>query len=157
MSDSQFDATTFLDATTTEANERRPPIPAGKILTGIIGEPNIRQTEGKKEKTLGQTFTWLDLPIVFDLNQDPEVRSVVGQDQVTLRFSTGLETTANGALDNSKGKNNGLRVLRDALGMNVPGQPFSIRMMQGKPVRCKIGSRPYQGEVYDEIDSLVKP
>ena len=97
MSDSQFDATTFLDATTTEANERRPPIPAGKILTGIIGEPAIRQTEGKKEKTLGQTFTWLDLPIVFDLNQDPEVRSVVGQDQVTLRFSTGLETTANGA------------------------------------------------------------
>jgi len=50
MTDSQFDSSTFLDATTTEANERRPPIPAGKVLLGIIGEPNIRQTEGKKEK-----------------------------------------------------------------------------------------------------------
>jgi len=36
---SGFDPTVFLGATMTEANTRRPPIPAGSVLVGTFGEP----------------------------------------------------------------------------------------------------------------------
>jgi hypothetical protein len=154
MNDSVFDPSTFLDATTTEANTRRPPVPAGTDLVGIIGEPVPRQTQGVKDPS--KTYLFLDIPITFDLNEAPNIKEITGVDQLTLRHSISLDTTPSGALDNSKGKNGGLRVLREALGMNNPGEPFSIRAIQGRRIRAKIKQRTYQGELFDEIDSVAK-
>jgi hypothetical protein len=153
---SNFDPSVFLQATTTEANTRRPPIPGGTVLLGTIGEPKIRQTEGKKEAVLGQTFTWLDLPIALDLTANPTLREKIGQDSVTLNWSTRLDTTEQGGFDMSTGKNNGLRQLREALDLNKPGDTFGLLMVQGRPVRCSIKNEPYEGEVYDKIDKLSR-
>lgn len=151
-----FDPDTFLGATLTEANVKRPPIPGGLDFLGTIGAPKIRQTEGKKEAVLGQTFTWLDLPIELDLSTNPQVAQQVGVDKVTLTWSTRLDTTEQGGFDMASGKNNGLRQLREALNLNQAGQPFSLLMVQGRVVRCKIKNEPYEGEVYDRIASLAR-
>ena len=153
---SNFDPASFLDATTTEALTRRPPIQAGIELVGIIGEPKPRQSQGKKDPTA--TFTFLDLPVEIDLTQNPAVAAAIGQAKVTLTYGFMIDITASGALDTSPGKNGRLRQLRDALGMNKPGEAFSIRNLQGRQIRVKIGHRVNEmdGEVYDQIDGVAK-
>lgn len=157
-----FDPSVFMSATTTEANTRRPPIPAGTVLVGTIGEPKWSQSEGKQEKNLGVVYTWLELPIELDLTQNPTVLARVFGDgasegKVTLVWKTSIDVAKDGqGFDMGTGKNNGLRQLRTALDMNTPGQPFSVPMVQGRPVRVVIGARTYEGEVYDQINSLAK-
>lgn len=153
---SGFDPSLFLGATLTEANVRRPAIPAGLSFPGTLGTPTSRQSEGKKESNLGQLYTWVDIPVEVDITSNPQVRELVGQDKVNLRYSFGLDMTPSGGLDMGIGKNNGLRILRDALGMNVAGQPFNIFMAAGRQVLCRISNRPYQGEIFDEISTIAK-
>lgn len=153
---SGFDPNQFLSALTSEANVRRPPIPAGLSFPGTLGQPTARQTEGKKETNLGVIYNWIDLPVEVDISGNPQVRALVGQDKVSLRYSFRLDVTASGGFDMSPGKNQGLRILRDAVGMNQAGQAFNILMVAGRQVLCKIGNRPYQGDVFDEIDSIAK-
>jgi hypothetical protein len=158
MNDSMsgFDPNTFLGATLTEANTRRPPIPGGLSFPGTLGTPVSRTTEGKKESNLGKVYTFVDIPVEVDLTTNPSVRDLVGQDKVNLRYSFSLDISSSGVLDMAPGKNNGLRQLREALNMNTQGQPFNLMMVPGRQLLCKIGNRPYQGEVYDEIDSIAR-
>ncbi len=151
-----FNPDSFLDSTTTDALTRRPPIPAGTELLGIIGEPKPRQSQGKKDPTA--TFTFLDLPVEFDLTQNPQVRAHVGQDKVTLTYGFMVDITASGALDTAPGKNGRLRQLREALDMNKPGQTFNPRMLQGRQARFKISHRinEMDSEVYDQVDGVAK-
>lgn len=152
---SVFDSQTFLDATTTEANSRRPPLPAGRDFIGIIGDlKEPRQVQGKKDPT--QTYTFLELPIKIDLTATPDVHTAIGVDSVVLNHSIRIDLTESGSLDNSPGKNGGLRQLREALGLNVPGQSFSMRMMVGRPVRVKIKHETYEGEIFDRTDGVAK-
>jgi len=51
---------------------------------GTLGEPKFRQTEGKKESNLGQTYTWLDIPVTIDLSQYPDLKESLGADQVIV-------------------------------------------------------------------------
>lgn len=151
-----FDPVSFLEQSTTEALTRRPPIQAGIELQGIIGEPKARQSAGKKDPTA--TFTFLDLPVEFDLTQNPQVAAAVGQDKVTLTYGFLVDITPSGALDTSPGKNGRLRQLREALGMNKPGESFNPRSLQGRMARFKISHRinEVDGEVYDQIDGVAK-
>jgi hypothetical protein len=151
-----FDPASFLDATTQDALTRRPPIPAGTELVGIIGEPKPRQSQGKKDPTA--TFTFLDLPIELDLTQNPAIRQLIGQDKVTLTYGFMVDLSPSGGLDTSPGKNGRLRQLREALGMNTAGQAFNPRMLQGRQVRVKISHRinEMDGEVYDQVDGVAK-
>lgn len=154
---SGFDPNTFLGSTLTEANLRRPPIPAGTALPGVLGLPTARQTEGKKETNLGQIYTWVDIPIEVDLTANPRVRELVGQDKVPLRYSFRLDVKPGGAIDMAMGKNGGLRNLREALNKNNTGDSFNLLTdVQGRVVLCSISNRPYQGEVFDEIDSIAR-
>src|SRR5579864_1023292 len=114
MTDSVFDPSAFLDSTTTDAFTRRPPLPANSEYVGMIGEPKTRQTKGTKEDNKDEIYTWLDLPIVIDLTAYPQQQSALNMDQVTLQFSTRLDTTPQGTLDGGTGKNTGLRQVRDA-------------------------------------------
>lgn len=156
MNDSSFDPSTFLGATLTQASVRRPPIPGGLSFPGTLGTPISRQTEGKKESNLGQIYTWIDIPIEVDLTTNPPVRELVGQDKVNLRYSFRLDITPSGGLDLSPGKNTGMRILREALNMNKEGEPFNLLMIPGRQVLCSIKNRPYQGEIYDEVDTIAR-
>ena len=54
------------------------------------------------------------------------------------------------------GKNGKLRRYRESLDMNTPGVPFSLRQMIGRQIRVKIKHEPYEGEMYDRVDSVAK-
>lgn len=151
---SQFDPSLFLDATTTEANTRRNPIPAGTDVTATIGDLKPREWKKKDDPSKGGIA--LDVPLEIDLTAYPDLKAVVGADKVTLTDSIMLDLTEAGAIDNSPGKNSKLRRYREALGMNVPGQPFSPRAMTGRLIKVKIKHRTYEGELYDEVDSIAK-
>lgn len=153
---STFDPTQFLDATTTEAATRRPPLPVGDYL-GVLGAPDVRPVQGKKDPS--QTYIFVDFPVTIDLTSYPTARHLVGQDTVKLRYSMSLDVNGTG-IDWSPGKNTGLRFLREATGTNVPGQSFNIRGLEGRMIKAKVIHREYpenSGEMQDNIASVAKP
>lgn len=152
---SQFDPQTFLDATTTEAQVKRPPLPAGSVLIGTISEITMRAWQGKKDP--GQSGVAADLMIDLDLSATPDLQSLVGGlPKITVKDGIMLDLNDGGMIDWGIGKNGKLRRYREALGMNTAGQPFNIRQMQGRQLRVKVKHRPYEGELYEEVDSVAK-
>lgn len=158
---SAFDPTQFLDAVTEEAATRRPPLPATQTYIGIIGKPKVRQSEGKKESNRGEIYTFVDFPIEVDLNQYPDVKAQLGGalEKVTLNHGVSLHVTAVGAIDWAPGRNGGMRQMREAVGMNVPGESFAISRMEGRPIMLKIKHEEYppgSGDLQDRVDSVMK-
>ena len=151
---SQFDPATFLDATTTEASTRRNPIPAGLDLAGVLGEVKARTWQGTKDPS--KSGVVMDVPVEIDLNAYPDVMKQVGVPKVTITDGIMLDLTEAGTIDFSPGKNGKLRRYREALGMNKAGEVFSFRMMQGRQIKVKISHRTYEGDVFDQIDSVAK-
>ncbi len=150
-----FDASTLLDATTTDALTRRPALPAGTELLGTIMEPKPRQSQGKTDPT--KVYTFLDIPIELDLTVRPDLMKQQGDlDKVTLTYGIGIDLNEAGAIDTAPGKNGRLRQLRDALGLNDPGKSFNLRMLQGRQIRVVISHRTNDGEIYDQIDKVAK-
>ncbi len=155
---SAFDPASFLSATTTEAAKARPPLPAGRDFLATIGEPKGRQVQGKKDAT--KQYIFIDFPMEIDLSVDPALRDAIGQDKVILTYGTSLDVTDGGAIDWAPGRNTGLRLMRNALNMNNPGDPFNIQAMQGRTIRVTISHEEYpegSGEFRDRIKSVAKP
>lgn len=150
--ESGFDPSQFLDATTQEALVKRPPLPAGSVFLAEVGEPKVRTWQSNKPEAKVKSGVAIDLPIILTKELDPSLPA----DRVTLTPGIMLDLTEAGLIDWSSGKNGGLRRWREALNMNTPGEPFSIRQMQGRQVKVSIKHRIYEGETYDEIDSPVK-
>lgn len=151
---SAFDPKVLLDAQTTEANSTvRIPVPAQEHVA-IITEVDIRS--GNKD---GKDWSFLDVTYAID---DPAVKSLLGRDKVQLTQGVSLDFTPTGGLDYSKGRNVMLGRLRDAVGLNVPGQPFSFRMLVGKPVKILVTHSPstrpgaQPGDVFENVSAFVK-
>lgn len=151
---SMFDPKTLLDATTTEANSTvRIPIDAGEHVA-VIGEVGIRN--GNKD---GRDWAFLD--VTYDID-NPELKAKLGRDKISLTQGVGLDFTPIGGLDYSKGKNVMLGRLREAVGLNVPGQPFGFRMLQGKVVKILVNHKPstkpgaQPGDVFENVDAFAK-
>jgi hypothetical protein len=149
---SQFDPNLLLDSAVTTAFVKRPPIPAGVELVGTIGKVDIKQ--GEKD---GKPWTRLQIPVEFDLSQNPTVAAqLVGFPKVILLDGVMLDVTDQGMIDQAPGKNGRLRRWRDALGMNQDGVAFSPRSMEGRAVKCRIKQEPYEGDIYDRVDTVAK-
>lgn len=151
---SNFDPAAFLDTTYTESNTKRNPIPSGTDIVGVIGEPKARVWQGKADPT--KSGTVVDVPIEIDLSSYPDLQTKVGVPKVTLVDGIMLDQTEGGMLDFSPGKNSKLRRYREALGLNKSGEAFSFRMMQGRTIRVKVSHRTYEGDIFDQVDSVAK-
>jgi len=147
-----FDPSVFLDATITEPNTKRSPLPAGRDFVGIIGEVKMRTWQGKADPTKSGIVA--DVPIEIDLSAYPDVQ--IGAAKVTLTDGIMLDTTEAGMIDTSPGKNGKLRRYRESLGMNEAGKPFSFHAMQGRTIKVKISHRTYEGDIFDQVDSVAK-
>ncbi len=152
---SEFDPSKFLDATTTEALVKRPPLPIGDYV-GTITDISVREWNSKKPDAKVKSGIAFDLKVELDMTAYPHAQEVVGVPKITLTPGIMIDTTASGAIDWSAGKNGALRRYREALGMNTPGETFSPRQMVGRLLRVKIKHREYEGEFYDEVDSVSK-
>lgn len=152
---SNFDPSVYLDATITEPTVRRPPIPAGREIVGVIQEIKTpRAWQGKQDPT--KSGIAVDVPIKFDLSAYPDLASLLGVTELVVSDSIMLDLTPQGGIDNAKGKNNKLRRYREALDMNKPGDTFSFRMMQGRLIKAKFGQKIVDGEQFDQIDGVTR-
>lgn len=154
MNETTFDPNLFLDAAMSEPLTKRPPLPQGSVWIGVIGEVTTRQWTGKQDPT--KSGWAVDFPLLLDLSSDPAMVAVQGTDRVTLKGGIMIDTKENGAIDNAPGKNGALRKYREAVDLNKPGDSFSFRMLTGRMVKVKIKHREYQGEMFDEVDSVAR-
>lgn len=152
-----FDPNTFLSQRTSEQAKRRPPLPAGTELLGVIGENFAVRSYPNKKNPGAPDYIFLDVPIRLDLSTRPDLVKQQGTDNLTMTHSVGLDYTSEGALDWSVGRNGGLRIYREALNLNQPGQSFGIPDLTGRPIKAKISHRTNNNEIYDQIDSVAKP
>lgn len=147
-----FDPNALLDATLTEPSVRRPPLPVGDY-TAVVGEVSAQPWQSKDGAKSG--VKW-NVPLTIQVPADVQQSLGIEQPTVLLTHGLMLDLTPQGALDNSPGKNRGIRQYREALDMNKPGDSFSARKMQGQVVLVKVTHREYQGEIMEDIGGVAK-
>jgi hypothetical protein len=125
---SQFDAEAFMNSSTTDANSTAyTPVPEGEFQAAIASvTPRVTGT-GKALLNIGWKV------------DDETVRNETGMAEPMVYQTIWLDVTESGGLDTGKGKNVGLGKLRDALGQNKPGAPWSPGMMVGQVAIVRVG------------------
>ena len=118
--------TSFMEQTTSEVlDTERPRSEPGEYQANVL-EINVRDFYSeRKEKT------YVVMDIFWDVD-DPKVKALLDSDSNRIRQTVFLDMNDSGTgLDFSKGKNTGLGKVRDAVGQNIPGQPWSPTMLIG--------------------------
>lgn len=133
---STFNPDTFLSMETANAlPSKYTPYPAAEYRA------NVTDVKGATVKTKNGDKPVLT--VTFGLLDADNIRSQLGLDanaELTVRRDYWLDLTDGGAWDFGPNKNVQLGQLREALGQNKPGQPWSPLMMRGAgPVLIKVG------------------
>jgi hypothetical protein len=144
-----FDPATFLNQTFDEALDTKvTPCPVGEFA-GLAEKVDVKPWAARDGSSSG-----LKLEIVWDI-QDEGAKSVAMRDPLRVRQQQMLDLTETGSLDMGKGKNVGLGRIREALGLNTPGEPFAFSMIQGRMATCKVSHRVSGEDIFDEIKAIV--
>lgn len=149
-----FDVTSFLDSTTTEANSTvATPVPEGEF-TAIVDKIDARTWTSKKDPTM----SGVTLEVIWNID-DQGVKDLLGRDKITVKQGVMLDLTDAGSLDFGKGRNVSLGKLREALGLNVPGQAFAPSMLVGRMGKVMVKHR-IDGDkpdvIYAEVRGVAK-
>lgn len=127
------------------------PCPPGDYVGIISDKLEFRQSQGKKDPS--KTYTFLDTLIKID---DARAREVTGRDNLAVRYSCSIDLTEDGrGLDMSKGKNIGLNRLREAVGQNHGGRPWSPQMLVGQALKVKVENEPRDDDPSQLRDSIA--
>ena len=149
-----FDPNTFMDMTVQDANSTvSVPVPAGEYIA-FIETVAARQWNSKDDPSKAG----MALDVTWNID-DQNVKQLLERDKVTVKQGIMLDVTEHGGLDMGKGKNVGLGRLREAVGLNNPGQPFGFKMLEGRPAKIVVSHRPdpKQPEViYAEVKAVAK-
>lgn len=156
-----FDPNAFLDQTTDQASEKRPPLPAidyNAVIKDVVSEK--WESKDKVDEATGTLKSGIRLNIALELDLPQEIKDAVGIEKMTLtdRVMVDLNDSKT-AIDYSRGKNNRLRTYREATNLNVAGQPFSARMLVGKMVRVRVVHEEYpqgSGNVREQPGAISK-
>lgn len=145
-----FDPNTFLNQTVDSALDTKVvPCPAGEYLA-LAEKVDIKTWSSKDGSSSG-----LKLEILWDI-QDEAVKALLGRDSVKVNQQQILDLTEEGGLDVGKGKNVGLGRIREALGLNVPGEPFAFPMLQGRMATVTVSHRINGEDIHAEIKKIAK-
>lgn len=124
---SQFDADAFMNSSVAEANSTQyTPVPEGEFQASIASVTPRSTNTGKALLNIGWKV------------DDETVRVETGMAEPMVYQTIWLDVTDSGGLDMGKGKNVGLGKLRDALGQNKPGQPWSPGMLVGQVALIRV-------------------
>ena len=108
------------------------PVPLGD-WEGTLGKPTFRQAVIKKGERTGEVMTFMDIMISFEDN--PEVVAECKRPKPSIRHSVILTLTEDGkGISEEEGENVDLGRLREACGLNEPGDDFSPAMLEGQRV-----------------------
>lgn len=146
-----FDPTTFLNSEVDVALDTKiVPCPAGEYpaLSEKVDAVPWQTKDGSK--------SGVKLAIIWDI-QDENAKQVTGRDPTRVRQDIMLDLTETGQLDLGKGRNVGLGRLRQALGLNNPGEPFNMGMLQGRMALVTVSHRSGDNpeDIYDEIRKVA--
>ena len=148
---SMFSPEQFLDMQTTDSNDTKViPVPAGEFIA-VVEEVKARAWTSKQDPS--KAGIALDIQLSID---DSNVKQLLGRDKVTVKQGIMLDMTESGGLDMGKGKNTGLGSVREALGLNTPGQPFSPTMLTGRVAKVKVEHRVDGENIYAEVKAVAK-
>lgn len=127
------------------------PVPEGD-WPAVCTKYEFRQVDSKKT---GKTY--FSLETFWDIDSS-EVEQVTGRDKNSVRYSCFLDLTDHGTLDMGKGKNVQLGRLREALGQNVAGKPWSFGDMIGQVAMLQVTHRidDSSGDVFAEAKKVAK-
>lgn len=150
---SAFSPEAFLDATITEPTVKRPPLPVEFDYTAVIGQITSREWTGKADPT--KSGIALDIPLTLEIPAEVQASLGLSMSTIQMKDSIMLDLTPNGMIDNSPGKNRRLRVYREALDMNKPGDVFSPRKMEGQAVKVKIVHKMWEGEIVENVGGVT--
>lgn len=146
-----FDPASFLDTTLTDANSTQTvPVPVGEFIA-VIDKVECRSWQSKKDPSK----SGLTLDITWSID-DAGVRELLGRDKVTARQGIMLDLTDAGGLDMGRGRNVGLGRLREALNLNIPGQPFAFSMLVGRVAKVKVEHRIDGEQIFAEIKQVAR-
>lgn len=127
MNEVTFDPNSFLSQETSDQMDTQfVLIPAGEY-PALVKSIDARQTPNTKDPS--ETWTILDITYAID---DATVREETGLPEPTIRQSIFLDLNEQGQIDSGKGKNVNLGRLREACGLNQPGQAFSFGLLVGQ-------------------------
>ena len=148
---SQFDPNAFLDQTVDGALDTKvTPCPEGEFIA-VIDSVTPRPWNSKDGTKAGVALD------VFWAIDDQGVKEQLGREKILVKQGIMLDLDATGQrLDVSKGKNINLGRLREAVGMNTPGQPFSFNMLPGRAARVKVSHRTDGEDIYADIKMVTK-
>lgn len=148
-----FDPQAFLDSSITEALDTVAiPVPQGEYL-GVIEKITPRPWQSKDGTQSGMAID------ILWIIEDDEVKTFLGRDDVKCKQGLMLDMTPDGKLDVGKGKNIGLGRLREAVGLNTPGQPFSFQSLPGLAAKVSVKHRlatDGTDAIFAEIKSVAK-
>lgn len=147
-----FSPEQFLDMQVNESNDTKIiPVPVGEYLA-VVKEVKVRPWQSKADPS--KAGIALDLQWTID---DHGVKQTLGRDEVNVKQGVMLDLTeGGGGLDMGKGKNIGLGRLREACGLNTPGQPFSVTMLTGRMARIKVEHRVDGENLYAEVKQVTR-
>ena len=152
---STFDPNTFLNTTLTESNSTvAVPCPPGEYHAVTTEVPKFRENQGTKDPTK----SYLSLDVLWEIS-DPAVVEVTSRNPTKVRQSILIDRNEAGGIDVAKGKNVALGRLREALGMNEPGKPFSFTNLAGQSAKVTVVNRPDPNDpdrVYDEVKAVAR-
>lgn len=124
---SEFNPEAFMNSSVEEANSTQlNAVPEGEY-PGVINSVTPRTTgTGKALLSVGWKV------------DDENARKETGMAEPMVYQTVWLDLTESGGLDMGKGKNVGLGKLRDALGQNKAGQPWSPGMLVGQTALIRV-------------------
>lgn len=96
----------------------------------------------------------LKIVILWDI-QDDNVKAITNRDPTRVKQDQMLDLTETGQLDLAKGKNIGLGRIREALGLNTPGEPFAFSMIQGRMAKVLVSHRAAGEDMFDEVKKIT--
>lgn len=148
-----FDPNIFLEQSFSEANSTKTePCPAGEFLS-VVKSFVLRPWTAKDDPTKGG----LALDIIWNV-EDEAVKAALDRKEVTVKQGIMLDLTETGSLDMSKGKNVGLGRLREAVGLNTPGQAFAFTMLTGQMAKIVVKHEPAPNgeDIYANVKAVLK-
>lgn len=87
---------------------------------------------------------------------DAGQKEKTGREKLTVRQGIFIDRLPNGSLDMGTGKNVALGRLREALGMNVPGQAFMFSMLPGQAARVRTKNRKDGDDVFTDVKGVTR-
>lgn len=156
---SAFNPELLLNQQTSDSNSTELLLhPEGEFIGVIrpISAESFRSFDIKKGERAGQKGYSLDL--MFDTNDDDKSLEAYLGRKPAARYSTMLDIKPDGTIETGKGRNVGLGRLREALGQNGQGRPWSFGMLGGQPIRYKVKHRldTASGQTFAEVADVSK-